>query len=197
MPKLTYFKLNEEKRTRIYNVLLKEFEDNFIKDVTIKHLVEELHIPRGSFYQYFESLNESYFYVLDQETKEIHGIFLELVAAKQGNVLAALDDFGNKVAEEIFNSKHYKLYRNRYLFFDADLEKQWRAYQLKNTEYENTMKRVSEHEKVVFIRTIMHSLIQRLFAESWDKDTFFRVYYQYVEWMKEGIGHDASNGITI
>ncbi len=197
MPKLTYFKLNEEKRTRIYNVLLKEFEDNFIKDVTIKHLVEELHIPRGSFYQYFESLNESYFYVLDQETKEMHGIFLELVAAKQGNVLAALDDFGNKVAEEIFNSKHYKLYRNRYLFFDADLEKQWRAYQLKNTEYENTMKRVSEHEKVVFIRTIMHSLIQRLFAESWDKDTFLRVYYQYVKWMKEGIGHDASNGITI
>ena len=67
MPTGTYFRLREDKRRAIYRVLVDEFESHPLEEITIKRIVERLHLPRGSFYQYFSSLNDCYFYVLDKE----------------------------------------------------------------------------------------------------------------------------------
>lgn len=187
MPTATYRNLSGEKQKRIYEALVREFEDKPLNEVTVKHIVEQLHLPRGSFYQYFTSLSDCYFYVLDQEILELHTVFMELMKVHQNDLFAALESLGEKAADEIYESEHRRLYKNRYLSFDTQTEKEWAAYQRRNAKPESMLASISEKEKVQFVRAIVHSLIQRIFTESWDRETFLAHYNQHVKWMKEGL----------
>ena len=55
MPKETFLKLSKEKQQKVINAAKKEFARAPIENVSIKNIVEEADIARGSFYQYFES----------------------------------------------------------------------------------------------------------------------------------------------
>ena len=55
MPKETFLKLPNEKKEKIIKAAQKEFERVPIEEVSIKNIVENAEIARGSFYQYFES----------------------------------------------------------------------------------------------------------------------------------------------
>ena len=55
MPKETFLKLSKEKKEKIIKAAQKEFERVPIEEVSIKNIVENAEIARGSFYQYFES----------------------------------------------------------------------------------------------------------------------------------------------
>lgn len=187
MPKQTYFNLSCEKRNKVYETLVRSFKEKALKDVTVKEIVLDLDIPRGSFYQYFDSINDAYFYVLEQELIEIHESFVNLVRDNRMNIVKALDMFGEVAADEIFTEKNYRLYMNRYLCMDAELEKEWKSYRKNNTKYAQNMMSLAEREKIAFIGTVMHSLIQRLFTESWDRETFLEHYGLYMNWIKRGI----------
>ncbi len=187
MPKPTYFNLSTDKRNKIYDTLLEEFEANAVNDVTVKSIVEKLNIPRGSFYQYFESIYDSYFYVLGREIVEMHELFMNLIKQNNGDVAISLNSFGNMIAEEIFDKGKYKLYKNRYLYLDAKLEKAWQNYQRDKMNHSNNLFSVAKREEVYFISAVIHSLIRRLFSESWDKQTFIDSYKLHMKWIKGGI----------
>lgn len=55
MPKETFLKLSEEKKKKIIKAAKKEFERVPLEQASIKNIVEDAEIARGSFYQYFES----------------------------------------------------------------------------------------------------------------------------------------------
>ena len=55
MPKETFLKLPNEKKEKIIKAAQKEFERVPIEEVSIKNIVENAEIARGSIYQYFES----------------------------------------------------------------------------------------------------------------------------------------------
>lgn len=55
MPKQTFMKLSEEKKEKIIKAAKKEFSRVTIEEASIKNIIEEANIARGSFYQYFES----------------------------------------------------------------------------------------------------------------------------------------------
>ena len=55
MPKETFLNLSKEKQNKILNAAKKEFERVSLEQASIKNIVEEAGIARGSFYQYFES----------------------------------------------------------------------------------------------------------------------------------------------
>ena len=55
MPKETFLKLPEEKKNKIIKAAKKEFERVPLEQASIKNIVEDAEISRGSFYQYFES----------------------------------------------------------------------------------------------------------------------------------------------
>lgn len=187
MPKSTYFNLSEDKRAKIYRTLVELFQQKSIQDVTVKEIVTALEIPRGSFYQYFDSLQECYFYVLDQETVEIHQSFRALVAANDHDVMAALDQFGPVAADEIFSDKHYQLYLHKYLHMDESLHQAWQAYHLDHSNFDKLMSALADPEEIAFISAVVHALIKRLFVESWDRATFLQHYNLHTKWIKQGI----------
>ena len=55
MPKQTFFHLPEEKKKRLLEAARVEFSRVPLKDSSIANIVKIAEIPRGSFYQYFES----------------------------------------------------------------------------------------------------------------------------------------------
>ncbi|MCK5761905.1 MAG: TetR family transcriptional regulator [Candidatus Izimaplasma sp.] len=64
MPKDTFFHLDETKRTKIINAAKNEFTENPLRKARISNIIKEAKIPRGSFYQYFNDLDDLYYYVI-------------------------------------------------------------------------------------------------------------------------------------
>ena len=54
MPKETFLRLSEDKKEKILSAAKKEFSRVTLEEVSIKNIVEDAEIARGSFYQYFE-----------------------------------------------------------------------------------------------------------------------------------------------
>ncbi len=66
MPKHTFMNLSTDKRNHIETAARKIFIKHPYKKVTISLIVKEVGIPRGSFYQYFNDLEDLYQFVFEQ-----------------------------------------------------------------------------------------------------------------------------------
>lgn len=64
MPTKVFFNLNQEKQDRIISVAIEEFSTYPLEEVSIKRIVEAASIARGSFYQYFEDIDDLFVFIL-------------------------------------------------------------------------------------------------------------------------------------
>ncbi|KFZ27341.1 MAG: hypothetical protein KQ78_00391 [Candidatus Izimaplasma bacterium HR2] len=71
MPKDTFFNLVEEKRLKIIKAAKAEFLDNPLRKARVSNIVTVAGIPRGSFYQYFEDLDDLYYFIVEEVFAEI------------------------------------------------------------------------------------------------------------------------------
>lgn len=187
MPKQTFYNLSEEKRNLIDEVLKDEFSKKPYKDCNVKNIVERLSIARGSFYQYFEDLKDCYYYILDKETKDVHLLFMSVLRQNNNDVLKALDVFGDKVCDLIFEDGEYDLYKFRYLYWNSELEDGWKATKKEYYEIFHDNSDVMRLELVYFMKAIVHSLIERNFKENWSRDVFLKKYKLHINWLKKGV----------
>ena len=81
MPKDTFFNLENEKRDKIKAAAKAEFLANPLRKARVSNIVTEAGIPRGSFYQYFEDLDDLYYYIVEEVFNEIFAV----VEATTGN----------------------------------------------------------------------------------------------------------------
>ena len=66
MPKKTFYNLPEEKRNKIIEAAKEEFSRVPIHEASIKNIVENSGIARGSFYQYFDSKEDLFDVVFEE-----------------------------------------------------------------------------------------------------------------------------------
>jgi len=64
MPTKVFFNLKQEKQEKIFDAAVKEFSNYVFEKASIKRIVEDANIARGSFYQYFEDLEDVFTYVI-------------------------------------------------------------------------------------------------------------------------------------
>ncbi len=72
MPKETFFNLDEAKRNKIIDAAKKEFTVNQLRKSRVSNIIKIAEIPRGSFYQYFEDLDDLYYYVINQMFDKVY-----------------------------------------------------------------------------------------------------------------------------
>ncbi len=63
MPKETFVNLKEEKQQRILNAALHEIAENGYDRASVTRIVKEAGIATGSFYQYFEDMDDLFIYI--------------------------------------------------------------------------------------------------------------------------------------
>ncbi len=85
MPKSTFFNLKSEKQSRIIEATLKEFARHDYEHVNIQNIIKDAQISRGSFYQYFNDLDDLFGYLVDVIVKEKRAYF-EKHAIMHGDV---------------------------------------------------------------------------------------------------------------
>lgn len=91
MPKQTFFNLPDDKRQRITNVAIDEFAQYHFIDTSINRIIEKASISRGSFYQYFDDLEDLYRYIF-QLTGEIKQTYMKQIVVNAEEV-----DFFTKI----------------------------------------------------------------------------------------------------
>jgi len=74
MPKETFFNLDEAKRNKIIEAAKKEFTSNSLRKSRVSNIIKAASIPRGSFYQYFEDLDDLYYYVVNKMFDKVYKV---------------------------------------------------------------------------------------------------------------------------
>ena len=65
MPTATFHNLPAEKRERVLAAAMEEFGHHDVEHATVSSIVRQAGIPRGSFYQYFLSMEDLYVYAFE------------------------------------------------------------------------------------------------------------------------------------
>lgn len=185
----TFYNLSEDKKERIINSLKKTFANKSIFEASVKEVVEDLNIARGSFYQYFEDLEDAYFMILDMETVDIHRLFQNILKENDFDMFKSLDIYGRELGTILFEEENYSIYRNRFLHWTCELERKWQKYKGNKTESLESETFYSD-ERIHFIKAVVHDLIQRNYIEGWSREEFLEKFENYTEWLKGGIKWD-------
>lgn len=86
MPTDTFNKLPEEKKTKVILAAKKEFTRASLKEASIKNIVEEAGIARGSFYQYFDSKEDLLQYLLKEHVEEMNNNLEKTLKETKGDI---------------------------------------------------------------------------------------------------------------
>lgn len=192
MAKETFHNLSSEKREKILDVLKTVFREKPFHEVTVKEIVEESGIARGSFYQYFDDLQEAYFVILNSELGDIHSLFIDVFREQRGDIRAALIEYGKKLRKLLFEPKTYNIYKNYFIYWNENLNREWESWKSdkENHDKDSMSDIMNIHfdvEKINYIKGIIHNLIRRNYVENWSQTEFSRKYNSYVEWILGGI----------
>ena len=192
MAKETFHNLSSEKREKILDVLKTVFREKPFHEVTVKEIVEESGIARGSFYQYFDDLQEAYFVILNSELGDIHSLFIDVFREQRGDIRAALIEYGKKLRKLLFEPKTYNIYKNYFIYWNENLDREWQSWKSdkENHDKDSMSDIMNIHfdvEKINYIKGIIHNLIRRNYVENWSQTEFSRKYNSYVEWILGGI----------
>lgn len=88
MPTSTFFRLPEEKRQRLLDAAREEFSQARFSDVSINRLIQNAHIPRGSFYQYFADKEDLFGYLMSDMRDYFYQTMMEILAQVKGDLFA-------------------------------------------------------------------------------------------------------------
>ena len=87
MPSKTFLNLSQEKKNKILKAANKEFARVPIEQVSIKNIVEEAGIARGSFYQYFEDKEDLFDYMMKLKMGNMENKLNKMIEKENGNII--------------------------------------------------------------------------------------------------------------
>ncbi len=134
MPKKTFFNLSSEKRRRVEESALHEFEQYIYGDASINRIVKNAGIAKGSFYQYFEDKMDLALYVLsiigDEETAYIESNLSMIPLQDNDFFLCIRKQIEMSVEFGLKNRQYITVYRN--LMLSNELILQQRIAEMTN-----------------------------------------------------------------
>lgn len=86
MPSETFLRLSKDKKEKVLLAAKKEFSRVPLEKVSIKNIVEDAEIARGSFYQYFEDKEDLLGYILTNHFKEMNEKMEKQIEEVKGDI---------------------------------------------------------------------------------------------------------------
>lgn len=122
MAKQTFLNLNEEKRKVIEESLKKEFSRVPLKDALVSNIVKCAKIPRGSFYQYFNDIEDAFYYVIGQYSKDIKKTLLENIVRNKGDIIISYRQLYIYILDMIEKEENKDYFEKIFLNMNYDIE---------------------------------------------------------------------------
>lgn len=91
MPSDTFYRLPGPKRKRIFDGVVDLILNHPLEELTISHVVRQTGIPRGSFYQYFESLEDTLRYIYQTYIETFEAFKLDQVKGQNMTLMEYFD----------------------------------------------------------------------------------------------------------
>lgn len=111
MPKETFLKLSNEKQQKVIDSAKKEFARVPVQEASIKNIVEEAGIARGSFYQYFESKEDLLIYIIKENIEELNNKLKQEILKKNGDIFEIYITIYDNMVENFVEKDESKLYK--------------------------------------------------------------------------------------
>ncbi len=180
MPKQTFFNLPEEKRKTLIEAAEKEFSTVPLMKASISNIIKIAGIPRGSFYQYFEDIEDLYFYLLNETTKVSKENFILLLKKHDGDIIDAITEMYYQFLVQLPDEDEHAFLKNALLnlthkteyslidvFGAADNNEHFKEItKLMNKQRLN----IQEDKELYYILQIITAVVFRNFVEKFSKE---------------------------
>jgi AcrR family transcriptional regulator len=123
MAKQTFLNLPEEKRKTIVKSAKKEFSRVALKDALVSNIVKEASIPRGSFYQYFNDLEDCFYYIVGEYSTNIKKKLLENLTKSNGDLLLSYQQLYIYILDMIEDKENKEYFENIFLNMNYEVER--------------------------------------------------------------------------
>ena len=198
MPKETFLKLSKEKQQKVINAAKKEFARAPIENVSIKNIVEEADIARGSFYQYFESKEDLLIYILRENSEKLNTKLKDKVKETNGDIFklyiflydSMIEEFTNNPDQELFKQIFINLKSSDENVFDLvrktkpqDIIEYYEQIDKNNLKIEN-------HEDLVIICDMLNVITRRALIKNFKNKSKYdcrKMFLKEIEYLKYGI----------
>lgn len=120
MVKQTFLKLSENKRKNIIDVAKKEFAAVPLHKASINKIIKELGLARGSFYNYFDNIEDLYFYILTDFRDNVKNKLSALIDENNGDVFEGFIEIFDYILESNKDEVDRDITKNLFLNFSSN-----------------------------------------------------------------------------
>lgn len=198
MPKDTFLKLSKEKQKKVIDSAKQEFARVPIEEVSIKNIVEQAGIARGSFYQYFESKEDLLIYILRENVENISQKLKEEIIESKGNLFDIYVNLYDLAIENFVENDEQKLFKQ---IFENIRTSDENIFQIvrkskpkKIQDYyeliDTTNLKIENNEDLELICEILNGIVQRAVVKSFkkeNKEQAKKEFLRQMEFLKNGI----------
>ena len=198
MPKETFLKLSKEKQQKVINAAKKEFARAPIENVSIKNIVEEADIARGSFYQYFESKEDLLIYILRENSEKLNTKLKDKVKETNGDIFKLYIFLYDSMIEEFTNNPDQELFKQIFINLKSSDENVFDLVRKTKPQdiieyYEQINKnnlKIENHEDLVIICDMLNVITRRALIKNFknkSKEDCRKMFLKEIEYLKYGI----------
>ncbi len=198
MPKETFLKLSKEKQQKVINAAKKEFARVPIENVSIKNIVEEADIARGSFYQYFESKEDLLIYILKENSEKLNQKLKDKVKETNGDIFKLYIFLYDSMIEEFTNNPDQELFKQIFINLKSSDENVFDLVRKTKPQdiidyYEQIDKnnlKIENHEDLVVICDMLNVITRRALIKNFknkSKEDCRKMFLKEIEYLKYGI----------
>lgn len=198
MPKETFLKLSKEKQQKVINSAKKEFARVPIENVSIKNIVEEADIARGSFYQYFENKEDLLIYILKENSEELNNKLRNKVKETNGDIFELYIFLYDSMIEEFTDNSDQELFRQIFINLKSsdenvfDLVKRTKPQDIIDyyEQIDKTNLKIKNYEDLVIVCDMLNVITRRALIKNFknkSKEECRKLFLKEIEYLKHGI----------
>lgn len=198
MPKETFLKLSKEKQQKVINAAKKEFARVPIENVSIKNIVEEADIARGSFYQYFENKEDLLIYILKENSEKLNTKLKSKVKETNGNIFELYIFLYDSMIEEFTDNSDQELFRQIFINLKSsdenvfDLVKRTKPQDIIDyyEQIDKSNLKIENYEDLVIICDMLNVITRRALIKNFknkSKEDCRKMFLKEIEYLKHGI----------
>jgi AcrR family transcriptional regulator len=196
MVKQTFLNLSIEKQERILGAARREFSRAPLNEASVANIIKDAGIPRGSFYQYFNDLEDIFYYILENHSQDIKQRLTTNLVHYKGDIIKAFADLYRYILDKVSEDDNKFYFKNIFLNMDYKLEKMF----LPNLEdnlneiiqlVDITSLNISSRLQLIYVLEIIEAVMMRnliqVFQRSLSKEKDIEIFIKELLLLKNGI----------